>query len=61
MNRHVSLLSSSHPFSKKLTCETRDPALFPDFEEFRPERFLDESGEGEIDIPGTHGQGHGEC
>jgi cytochrome P450 len=32
----------------------RDPAVFPDFDEFRPERFLDESA-----IPkDTHGQGH---
>jgi hypothetical protein len=52
---HVSI------FRKKLTCQTRDPALFPDFEEFGPGRFLDESGEGEIDILGNHGQGHSEC
>jgi len=36
----------------------RDPKLFPDFEEFRPERFLDSTGQDDLDIPGTHGQGH---
>ncbi|KAE9386851.1 cytochrome P450 [Gymnopus androsaceus JB14] len=35
----------------------RDPRFFPDFDEFRPEHFLDEN-DNEIDIPGTHGQGH---
>lgn len=36
----------------------RDPAIYPDFEEFRPERFLDESGSVERIIPDTHNQGH---
>ncbi|KAE9397734.1 cytochrome P450 [Gymnopus androsaceus JB14] len=35
----------------------RDPRFYPDYDEFRPERFLDEK-DGEIDIPGTRGQGH---
>nr|F1SY62.1 RecName: Full=Cytochrome P450 monooxygenase 58 [Postia placenta Mad-698-R]BAK09406.1 cytochrome P450 [Postia placenta] len=35
----------------------RDPAIYPDYDEFRPDRFLDASGN-EIDIAGTHGQGH---
>jgi cytochrome P450 len=36
----------------------RDPALFPDYEEFRPERFLDESGTVEVVPRDTHNQGH---
>ncbi|KIM35765.1 hypothetical protein M413DRAFT_32229 [Hebeloma cylindrosporum] len=35
----------------------RDPTVYPDYEEFRPERFLD--GEGNSVLPqNTHGQGH---
>ena len=35
----------------------RDPNIYPDYEEFRPERFLDQDGK--YDIPqNTHGQGH---
>ncbi|KAE9389979.1 cytochrome P450 [Gymnopus androsaceus JB14] len=34
----------------------RDPRFFPDYDEFRPEHFLDEN-DNEIDIPGTYGQG----
>ncbi|KAJ7122958.1 cytochrome P450 [Mycena epipterygia] len=36
----------------------RDPVLFPDFEEFRPERFLDEAGTTEVVPADTHNQGH---
>ncbi|CAL1709871.1 unnamed protein product [Somion occarium] len=36
----------------------RDPKLFPDFEEFRPERYLDASGKLLEPIAGTHLQGH---
>ena len=35
----------------------RDPVLFPDFDEFRPERFLDESGQVDKVPPDTHHQG----
>ncbi|KAJ3558859.1 hypothetical protein NM688_g676 [Phlebia brevispora] len=36
----------------------RDPTYFPDFDEFRPERYLGASGELVDLIPDTHGQGH---
>ncbi|THU86529.1 cytochrome P450 [Dendrothele bispora CBS 962.96] len=36
----------------------RDPAVFPDYDEFRPERFLDETGTQEVVPPDTHNQGH---
>lgn len=36
----------------------RDPAVFPDFDEFRPERYLDESGGLSSSVPDTHGEGH---
>ncbi|KAF5343067.1 hypothetical protein D9758_011141 [Tetrapyrgos nigripes] len=36
----------------------RDPAIFPDYDEFRPERFLDKTGTLEIVPPDTHNQGH---
>lgn len=32
----------------------RDPQLYPDYEEFRPDRFL----EFDSDVLGAHGQGH---
>ncbi|KAI0684340.1 cytochrome P450 [Earliella scabrosa] len=35
-----------------------DPEIFPDFDNFRPERFLDESGKIDIAPPDTHGMGH---
>ena len=35
-----------------------DPNVFPDFDVFRPERFLDESGKNEIAPPDTHNMGH---
>lgn len=34
-----------------------DPAVFPEPDEFRPERHLDESGNPK-EIPDTHGEGH---
>ena len=36
----------------------RDPKYFPDFEEFRPERYLNDVGELREPIPDTHNQGH---
>lgn len=36
----------------------RDPKHFPDFEEFRPERYLDDTGKLRESIPDTHNQGH---
>ncbi|EIM88908.1 cytochrome P450 [Stereum hirsutum FP-91666 SS1] len=36
----------------------RDPTLFPDFDEFRPERFLDETGTVDVVPADTHNQGH---
>ena len=36
----------------------RDPKHFPDFEEFRPERYLNTDGQLEDPLPGTHLQGH---
>lgn len=36
----------------------RDPKHFPDFEEFRPERYLDADGQLVDPIAGTHMQGH---
>ena len=36
----------------------RDPKYFPDYEEFRPERYLDESGQLNDLVPDTHHQGH---
>ena len=36
----------------------RDPSIYPDFDVFRPERFLDESGKEEIAPPDTHHMGH---
>ncbi|RPD81420.1 cytochrome P450 [Lentinus tigrinus ALCF2SS1-7] len=35
-----------------------DPNVFPDYNNFRPERFLDESGQNEIAPPDTHNMGH---
>ena len=35
----------------------RDPNVYPDYEEFRPERFLDQDGNTVIP-ENTHGQGH---
>lgn len=45
-------------FEHALNNTLSDPAIYPDYDEFRPDRFLDASGN-EIDIAGTHGQGHG--
>ncbi|KAI0088549.1 cytochrome P450 [Irpex rosettiformis] len=36
----------------------RDPTMYPDFDVFRPERFLDESGKNEVVPSGTHNMGH---
>jgi len=37
----------------------RDPAVFPDFDSFRPDRFLDKSGNIDPEaVPDTHGMGH---
>ncbi len=36
----------------------RDPKYFPDYEEFRPERYLDDAGQLSEPIPDTHAQGH---
>lgn len=36
----------------------RDPTIFPDFDEFRPERFLDPSGTIGVTPPETHSMGH---
>ncbi|KAJ3558860.1 hypothetical protein NM688_g677 [Phlebia brevispora] len=36
----------------------RDPNHFPDYDEFRPERYLGASGELVDLVPDTHGQGH---
>ena len=36
----------------------RDPTYFPDFDEFRPERYLDSTGQLMESIPDTHGHGH---
>ncbi|KAJ3521356.1 hypothetical protein NM688_g9026 [Phlebia brevispora] len=36
----------------------RDPVLFPDYDAFRPERFLDVDGQLTDLIPDTHGLGH---
>ena len=36
----------------------RDPNVFPDGDVFRPDRFLDESGQNEIAPPDTHNMGH---
>ncbi|KAJ3558856.1 hypothetical protein NM688_g680 [Phlebia brevispora] len=36
----------------------RDPAYFPDYDDFRPERYLGESGDLCDPVPDTHGQGH---
>ncbi|KAI0700081.1 cytochrome P450 [Cytidiella melzeri] len=36
----------------------RDPAVYPDFEAYRPERFLDATGKIEVIPPGTHQMGH---
>ncbi|KAJ3558855.1 hypothetical protein NM688_g681 [Phlebia brevispora] len=36
----------------------RDPEHFPDYEEFRPDRYLTPSGELANSIPGTHNQSH---
>ena len=36
----------------------RDPAYFPDYDDFRPERYLDDSGALCDDVPDTHSQGN---
>lgn len=36
----------------------RDPDQFPDYDAFRPERYLDASEELAAPMPNTHGQGH---
>lgn len=36
----------------------RDPKYFPDYEEFRPERYLDAEGQLNDEVPDTHHQGH---
>lgn len=51
------MLSNTNYGISVLICD-RDPEVFPDFDEFRPERYLDESGHGEVIPPGTHGMGH---
>ncbi|KAI0810998.1 cytochrome P450 [Irpex lacteus] len=35
-----------------------DPSVYPDFDTFRPERFLDESGQVKTAPPDTHNMGH---
>ena len=37
---------------------SRDPSIYPDYETFRPERFLDSSGNFKAAPPDTHGMGH---
>ena len=36
----------------------RDPALFPDPDVFRPERYLNDAGQLKPALPDTHGYGH---
>jgi cytochrome P450 len=36
----------------------RDSTIYPDYDEFRPERFLDETGTVDVIPPDTHEQGH---
>ena len=56
----VRIVSSQKPgdMSNIYRAMNRDPKYFPDFEEFRPERYLDKTGELRESIPDTHNQGH---
>ncbi len=36
----------------------RDPVYFPDYDDFRPERYLDDSGAVCDNVPDTRSQGH---
>ena len=36
----------------------REPEIYPDFEEFRPDRFLDETGQNDVTPADTLNLGH---
>lgn len=55
-SQHLILLSGNPRREKIIRAMNRDPSIFPDFDTFRPERFLDDSETKDVLPPDTHNQ-----